>query len=266
MKQNKAILVVSFGTSHEEAIKAIWAIENQIAEEYSTYLVYRAFTSQMILNNLQNRLGIQYYNVAEAMAEMERDGIEQVIVQPTHIIAGFEFEKMVREVTVFRSCFDDIRIGAPLLDQEEDYDQALSALLQSITRQQDQALVLMGHGTSHPVDLAYEKLEHTCVKLGEKEVIVGTVEGQRDFAFVKTRLKDLAVKKVLLCPFMIVAGEHARNDMAGETNSWQSCLLSEGYEVAVILQGLGELKGIRDIFVAHVLTAKKISKPNNKSI
>lgn len=256
MEKKKAILVVSFGTSHLDTMeKTIAAIENEIQETFPEYQVYRAFTSGMILKKLQKTNGLVYQNVQGALEQMASDGIEQVIVQPTHIINGFEYDKMREEMSGFEDKFQSIRAGKPLLSTADDYKKAVHAVMEDAELEEEEALVLMGHGTEHHANSAYPALEYTAHLLGYRQVIVGTVEGFPDLSDVITKLEIGNLKKALLMPFMVVAGDHAKNDMAGDEDSWKQKLEKAGYEVRTAVKGLGEIKGIRKIFIEHVREA-----------
>jgi len=253
MKKTKAILVVSFGTSHLDTLeKTIMAIEQKVAKSFPDYAVYRAFTSQMILDKLQREEGLHYYNIKEAMEQMTKDGIETIIAQPTHIINGFEFDKMKSDLMKYADRFQRIRVGKPLLSSVEDYKKTIHALMAEIELHDGEFLVLMGHGTEHHANSAYPSLEYTLHSLGYDRVLVGTVEGFPEFRNVKKKLESEEVNKVILMPFMIVAGDHAKNDMAGEEESWKTELEDAGYDVQAVCQGLGEIEGIRNIYIEHI--------------
>ena len=249
----KAILAVSFGTSHMDTLdKTIGAIERSIEEHFPEYRLYRAFTSGMILKKLRKTKGLEFYNVKDAMERMAADGMETVIVQPTHIINGIENDKMLEDLMMYADRFQKIRVGKPLLSSVDDYKKAIHAVMEEVELAEDETLVLMGHGTDHHANSAYPTLEYTFHLLGYRQVLVGTVEGFPDFNNVLTKLEITGTKKVVLMPFMVVAGDHAKHDMAGDEDSWKSELEEAGYEVRTILKGLGELKGIRNLFVEHI--------------
>lgn len=253
MKKTKAILIVSFGTTHLDTLeKTIAAIELETAANFPEYVVYRAFTSQMVLDKLKNKEGLCWDNVKSAMKRMANDGIETVIIQPTHVINGIENEKMMSDILDFTDCFKRIRVGKPLLSSVADYNKAIHAVMAEIILKNDEALVLMGHGSDHHANSAYPALEYTFHALGYNQVLVGTVEGFPNLKNVMTKLEITDVEKVILLPFMVVAGDHAKNDMAGKEDSWKTELEAEGYEVEAVLKGLGEMKGIRNIFMEHI--------------
>lgn len=258
----KAILAVSFGTRHLDTMeKTIGKIERDLAEGFPDRELYRAFTSGMIIRKLKNEYGIPVCDVYEAMEQMYQDGIEDVLVQPTHIIHGFEYEKMVEQLKDQADHFREIRIGTPLLGTMEDYEEAVRLIMDDSGLGEDETLVLMGHGTEHHTNAAYPALDYTFWAKGYKNVVVGTVEGFPEMDEVIKKLKEQEAKKILLMPFMIVAGDHAKNDMAGEEeDSWKSILLKEGYEVRPVLKGLGEIDGIRRMFVRHAKEAKEMPK------
>ena len=253
MKEKKAILVVSFGTSYLDTLdKTIGAIERKIAAMYPDYRVYRAFTNQMIVKKLKRTRQIEVDTVKEALNRMAADGIEQVIVQPTHVINGIENDRMMDDLMEQMDAFQKIRVGKPLLNSVDDYKKAIHAVMSEVELQEDEMLVLMGHGTEHHANAAYPTLEYTFHTLGYQQVLVGTVESFPELKNVLAKLKISGKKKVLLMPFMIVAGDHAQNDMAGEEDSWMSELTEEGYEVRAQIRGLGEMEGIQNLFLEHI--------------
>ncbi len=253
METKKAILVVSFGTSHLDTMKkTIEAIESRIQDTFPEYRVYRAFTSQMILNKLRKTEHLSYHNVSQAMEQMSADGMETVTVQPTHIINGMEYDKMMEAVSAYEDRFAKVKVGKPLLSSAQDYKMSIHAVMEQVELDEDEALVLMGHGTEHHANSAYPTLEYTFHSMGYHQVLVGTVEGFPDLNHVLAKLDIGGFAKVTLMPFMVVAGDHAKHDMAGDEDSWKSALEEEGYQVKTIVKGLGEMEGIRHIFMEHL--------------
>lgn len=257
----KGILVVSFGTSHLDTLyKTIRQIEEDISEIYTEYKLYRAFTSKMIINILRSREQYNVYTVEEALLAMQEEGIEDIIVQPTHIINGIENDNMICDIMKVREGFKSVRIGAPLLNNTKDYMDIIHGFIKEINEdRKDLALVCMGHGTTHYSNTSYAALEYMFHDAGYEDVYIGTVEAYPAIETVIKKLKKKSYKKVLLTPFMIVAGDHAKNDMAGtEEDSWINILTGEGYEVECLLKGLGEYKTVRDIFLEHIKEARQV--------
>lgn len=255
----KAILVVSFGTSHEDSRKkTIEAIEQKIAEEFTEYKIYRAFTSRMIIAKLE-KSGIHIMTVEEALEQMKAEGVKELIVQPTHVINGIENDDMLEKIKAVSKYFDSIVIGRPLLSDTEDYKRLAEAVVEDNPVAEDEVLMLMGHGTSHYSNSAYPALEYVFKEMGYTNILVGTVEGYPTFKEAKKQLERTNKKKVTLLPLMIVAGDHANNDMAGEENSWKSRLEQEGYQVVCRIKGLGELDKVQKQFIEHIRAAKGIA-------
>ena len=249
----KGILIVSFGTSQLDTLeKTIAVIEREAAEKFPRAGVYRAFTSSVIIRKLKRTAGLALDTVGEALERMAADGVEEVIVQPTHIINGIENDAMMESLMEHMGLFRQIRAGKPLLSTVDDYKKSVHAVMTETELDPGEMLVLMGHGTDHHANSAYPTLEYTFHALGYTQVLVGTVESFPELNNVMARLEISGKKKAVLMPFMLVAGDHAKNDMAGEEDSWKSRLEEEGYEVRVILKGLGELEGIRKIFLEHI--------------
>ena len=214
--------------------------------------MYRAFTSRMIVRKLKRTENMEIDTVEEALKRMAADGISEVIVQPTHIINGIENDRMMEDLMEHMSLFNRIRVGKPLLSSVDDYKKAIHGVMSEVGLETGEMLVLMGHGTDHHANSAYPTLEYTFHALGYNQVLVGTVESFPELKNVMAKLEIAEKKKVALMPFMLVAGDHAKNDMAGEEDSWKSELEDAGYEVRVIMKGLGEFEGIRKIFLEHI--------------
>ena len=251
----KAILAVSFGTSHEDTRKVtIDAIEDSMRQAFPEYPVYRAWTSKMIIRKLKNRDNIIVPTVKEAMEQMASDGITDVLVQPTHVINGIENDRMKEDALSFRDSFHSISFGDPLLTTEDDSHKVIAAIAREFTHiTKDQALVFMGHGTTHFANSIYAALDYTFKDKGYHNFFLGTVEAYPSMESLKKMVKAYRPKEVVLAPFMIVAGDHAKNDMAGDDpESWYSQFKDEGYEVKTVLKGLGEYEGIRSLFIDHI--------------
>jgi sirohydrochlorin cobaltochelatase len=249
------VLVVSFGTSFPETReKTIGAIESAIAQAYPDYEQRRAFTSQIIIDRVAKRDNIKIENVTDAMKRLRADGVKELVVQPTHIMSGIEYDQLMEEVQPFAKYFSSIRYGSPLLISDEDYAEVLAALRESTAEYfaQDTAVVFMGHGTEHESNATYARLDGMVKTAVSPLCFVATVEAEPSLDDVIAALAPLGIKKVVLLPFMIVAGDHATNDMAGdEEDSWKSILESKGYTVTPVLKGLGEYPEIRRVFVRH---------------
>lgn len=253
----KAVLVVSFGTSYEETRKkTIDQIEETLRRAYPEHIFYRAWTSKMIRKKLLERDGVRVFDVTEAMEDMEKNGITEVLVQPTHVINGIENDQMLEDLSRFRDCFSRISIGTPLLTSAKDSRRVIKAVTQELQPASDEALVFMGHGTEHYVDAIYAALDYQFKDMGHDNIFMGTVEGYPTLDSVRKLVEKAGFKKVVLAPFMIVAGDHALNDLSGEEeDSWKRVFEREGYEVRCILKGLGEYPAIRDIFLDHARDA-----------
>lgn len=254
----KAILVVSFGTSHEDTRKVtIDAIESDIQNAFPDYKLYRAWTSKMILAKLQKRDNLFIANVTQAMKQMLSDGITDVIIQPTHVINGIENELMKEDALAFKNEFASISFGAPLLTSENDNTTVIQAIAEEFSHlDKDEALVLMGHGTTHYSNAIYAALDYTFKDKGYSNIFLGTVEAYPTMDSLLKMVKAHNPKKVYLAPFMIVAGDHAKNDMAGtDPDSWMCQFQQAGYETIPVLKGLGEYPGIRSLFIEHVRDA-----------
>lgn len=257
----KGILVVSFGTTYRDTReKNIEVLEQEIQETYPDMVVYRAFSSSIIRRILRERDGILVMDAEEALEKMKEDGIEQVYIQPTHIIDGIENHGMKRVAQQWKSEFEILAIGNPLLAEPEDYKQTAEILWSGLSPDAEhKSLIFIGHGTSHESNEAYVKLEQTFLDLGHPHVYMSTVEAEPDMEAVMKRLDQEEKRDVLLTPFMLVAGDHAIHDMAGEEDSYMTALTEAGYQVQVILKGLGEYPEIRKLYLSHLKAAMDVS-------
>lgn len=258
MNDTQAILLVSFGTSYlDSKKKTIDKMLERTGETFPDYKIYQAWTSKMILKILRERDNLIIPTIKEAMASLQADGVKKLIVQPTHFINGLENELMTELVQQHASPEMDIRFGAPLLSSTQDQQDVLKALIQEFCRiPQEEALVFMGHGTTHYANSVYAALDYMLKDLGHPNFFMGTVESYPDLDTLIRQVARTNAKKVHLAPFMLVAGDHANRDMAGsEPDSWKSLFEAAGYEVECHLRGLGEYKAIQDIYLEHLRTA-----------
>lgn len=259
---DKAILVVSFGTSYEASRKAtIEKIEQDIRNAFQDHRIYRAWTSKFIISILKKRDNYTVPTVKEALEQMITDGIREVVVQPTHILDGIENNIMKEEVLSYKKSFDKIAFGTPLLADLKDESQAINAVTTEFSDlKETEALVFMGHGTTHQVNTVYAGLDQKFKESAHANVFIGTVEADPTIHNLVKEVTSFQPSKIYVTPFMIVAGDHAQNDLAGEDpDSWMNRLSSEGYEVTPVLKGLGEYPKIRQILVDHVQQAMDAS-------
>lgn len=256
-EKNRAILVVSFGTSHTDTYrKTIEVLENEIHERYAGYPLYRAWTGERVRKKLEMRDGIHVFSVGEALEQMCRDGITDVAVQPVYMLNGMEYERMHQEIENLRARFAHIAVGRPLLNAREDCGQVLKLLTEGWKLAEDEVLVYMGHGTEHESNSVYAELNAQLSAGGYSRVFIGTAKARPTVGDILKYVKGTGARKVILAPFMIVAGDHAGNDMAGEkADSWKNVFEKEGYEVRCALKGLGEYEGIRKLFLSHLENA-----------
>lgn len=265
----EGVLLVAFGTSEPEAYKAYKAVETAYTAEKTTTVW--AFTSEIIRKKMA-RTGKPVYSVAEALDELHRRGIRKVTVQSLHVAPGEEFsylERVVlRDLLTKPDRFAKVRLARPLLESRRDMEEVVNAVLRDAApgRRPGQALVLMAHGQSDGrCDLTWAAVQ---AELARRDPLafLATVEGNYAFDDVLAQLKERKVEAVLVQPFMVVAGDHARNDMSGpEKDSWTSLLAGAGIKSATALKGLGEIEGVRAVFLRHTREAKDdIAAPRKK--
>lgn len=257
----KALLVISFGTSYPETRKkTIEATEDLLKEAYPDHDFYRAFTSKVIVRKLKKRDDLFIDSPKEALQKLKAAGYNEVICQTTHIINGHEYEKALKELKAFEDDFDLLKLGKPLLTSSEDYKKTMAILLKQIPPlKDDEALVLMGHGSYHHANSTYPCMDYIFKHHGHHNVYVATVEGFPELADIMPQLRKY--RKIILLPFMLVAGDHAINDMASDDeDSWKSQLLKEGLEVEMLIKGMGECREIQELFLDHLRQAKSVKR------
>lgn len=275
------ILVVSFGTSFNESrVEDIGSVEKAVAAAYPDWSVRRAFSSQIILNHILARDGEKIDSVEEALERAVANGAKRLVVQPTLLMPGAEYDEVVATVERYAERFESVKIGKPLLGRpsgvadvaNEDETKALEAVvadavdvsgfdsLDSVARE-GIAFVLLGHGTSHAARVAYAQTQAAAKKLGYDSVWIGTVEGKPESTARDVVMESVATagfKKITLRPFMMVAGDHAHNDMAGDDpESWRSRFLASGKfeSVDVQIRGLGRVDAIRAMLLERLADA-----------
>ncbi|MHB8118239.1 MAG: sirohydrochlorin cobaltochelatase [Methanothrix sp.] len=274
-KENPAILLVVFGTSYPEAQAAYENVERIYTEQFPDAEIRIAFTSDYIRRKLLELDNVSIDNPLTGLAHLNDEGYVNVVVQSLHVIPGEEFHDLANIVDSVKGIngkfgFKNLVLGAPLLMTIEDYRNVSLALVSQFDQNttgaertlhssprnsSEMAVVFMGHGTLHPANSAYSQMANI-LAADHENVLLGTVEGYPGYDEVLASLKEADVKKARLMPFMVVAGDHALNDLAGnESESWKSMLEKEGFETDSSLKGMGENDGVVEIFVEHTRQA-----------
>lgn len=254
----KAILVVSFGTSYLDTLeKTIEKAEKQIRDKFSEYDIYRAFTSHMIIKKLKEKYEIFVDTPEEILEKLYEAGYEEVIMQPLHMIPGEEFIYINKIAELFKEKFEVLKVGRPIFYYQgiEELPQDYSLFIEATKElyEENNAVVLMGHGTAHPANSVYGCLQAVFEYEGYENVFVTTVEGYPNFENVISRLKRKNISEVTIAPLMVVAGDHARNDMASDDEeSLKSVLEAEGIKVNVHLKGLGENEKFNELYINRI--------------
>ncbi len=257
---DKEILIVSFGTSYSNSRHVtIGAIEDAIREAYPDYQVRRAFTAQIIIDKLKKEENIEIDNVKQALDRAVANGVKTLIVQPTHLMNGLEYNDLKKELDKYKDKFDKIALGEPLLTSDEDFKQVIAAITNDTKEYLDgeTAICFMGHGTEADSNKVYATLQEKLKAAGYNDYFVGTVEATPTVDDVIAQVKESGkYKRVILQPLMVVAGDHANNDMAGdEEGSWATKFKAAGFEVKPVLRGLGQIYDIQKIYLEHVKAA-----------
>lgn len=277
------LLVVSFGTSFNDSRAAdIGGIEKALIAAYPDWSVRRAFTAQIIINHVQARDGEKIDNIEQALDRAVSNGVKNLVVQPTHLMHGAEYDEFCAVIDEYADNFESVKIAEPLLGEvgadatviNEDKAEVAAAITAAAVnaagydsldaaKEDGCAFVFMGHGTSHTAKISYSQMQTQMNELGYDNVFIGTVEGEPEETECQEVIKTVAeagYKKVILRPLMVVAGDHANNDMAGDDeDSWKSMFNASGEFDSVDTQiaGLGSIPQIQDIYVAHTEAAMK---------
>ena len=243
-----ALLMVHFGTTHDDTrAVTIDAINRKVMQEFPQMEFREAYTSRIIMRRLAKR-GVRKLNPVEALAQLKSEGFTHVIVQSTNIIDGIEMESLRKDIDQMRPLFKEIRLGMPLLYTPEDYKQVIGCLAGK--SKEKTFTILVGHGTYTPATAQYAMLDYMLQAEGHTDFAVGTVEGYPTFDNAVDRLQgQKKIKQVQLLPFMFVAGDHAKNDIAGDM---KEALEKKGYKVTPLLEGLGEQPAIQQIYIDHI--------------
>ena len=275
------LLVVSFGTSFNDSRTAdIGGIEKALQTAYPDWSVRRAFTAQIIINHVQARDDEKIDNMDQALQRAVDNGVKNLVVQPTHLMHGAEYDELTEAVESYKDKFESVTIAEPLLGEVGDSDDAVNddkkAVAEAITAEavktagydslevaeaDGTAFVFMGHGTSHTAKISYSQMQSQMNDLGYDNVFIGTVEGKPEDTACEAvieKIKEAGYKKVVLRPLMVVAGDHANNDMAGDDeDSWKSQFEASGAfdKIDTQIAGLGEISAIQDLYVAHTKAA-----------
>ncbi|MGI6749738.1 MAG: sirohydrochlorin cobaltochelatase [Atribacter sp.] len=263
-QEKSAILIAAFGTSYHEAAVSIENVVKAAQQAFPEQTVVLSYGSRTIRNILKERDGVSIDSPMSALAKLADEGYGSVVVQPLQIMSGSEFHEILSITNAFRTMndphyqpiFSRIEIGDPLLTNEADYEKVVVALendMKQYTSSAGEVLVLVGHGTEHPANSCYSQLQNMLQKHYGPKVLVGTIEGYPTIEDILSQLKAMNAQRVTLKTFMLVAGDHARNDIAGdEADSWKTVLKKAGYEVQATLDGLGENDQMVQIWIEHI--------------
>ena len=258
------LLVVSFGTSYNDNRAAtIGAVESAMETAFPDYAVRRGFTANIIIEHVQRRDGVVIDDVTEALARAKANGVKNLLVQPTHLMNGYEYGDLVKELEACAGDFESVKIGAPLLTTEEDFAVVAQAMVDAAAGHDDgkTAVCYMGHGTEAASNGIYARMQKHLSDSGHDNFFVGTVEAEPTAEDLVKLVKAGGYEKVVLRPMMIVAGDHANNDMAGDgEDSWKSVFTAAGFQVTCEINGLGELEAIQQLLAAHAGEAKPLDE------
>ena len=275
----KELLVVSFGTSFNDSrVADIKSVEDALQEANPDWSVRRAFTAQIIINHIQARDGEKIDNMDQALERAVANGVKQLVVQPTHLMHGAEYDEMCAAIDKVRDQFDSVEIAEPMLGEVGDDATVINADKEAVAKavvaaaleesgyettaaakDAGVAYVLMGHGTAHVAKVTYSQMATQMAELGYENVFVGTVEGEPEETSCEAvieAVKNAGYTTVVLRPLMVVAGDHANNDMAGaDDDSWKTMFEAAGFTVNCQISGLGRIADVQALYVAHTKAA-----------
>ena len=275
----KELLVVSFGTSFNDSrVADIKGIEDKLAEAYPDWSVRRAFTAQIIINHIQARDGEKIDNMDQALERAVANGVKQLVVQPTHLMHGAEYDEMVEALDAYKDKIESITIAEPMLGEVGSDATVINADKQAVAQavveaaladsgfestekaaEAGTAFVFMGHGTAHVAKVTYSQMQTQMQTLGYNNVFIGTVEGEPEETACENvieAVKAAGYTNVVLRPLMVVAGDHANNDMAGaDEDSWKSMFEAADLTTDCQIAGLGRIAAVEDLYVAHTQAA-----------
>ena len=260
------LLVVSFGTSFNDSRReTIGAIEDALEKAFPGYSVRRGFTANIIIEHVARRDGEIIDDVTEALERAKANGVKNLLVQPTHLMNGYEYSDLANELADYADDFESIKIGAPLLTSDDDFARVAEAMVDATAAYDDgkTAICYMGHGTEAASNGIYAKMQKILADGGHDNYFIGTVEAEPSVEDVLELVKAGGYERVVLRPMMIVAGDHANNDMAGDdADSWKSVFEANGFEGKVIceVKGLGELAAVQQLMVEHAKAAKPLAE------
>ena len=273
------LLVVSFGTSFNDSrVADIKGIEDALQAAYPDWSVRRAFTAQIIINHIQARDGEKIDNMTQALDRAVANGVKNLVVQPTHLMHGAEYDEMCEAIEAYKDQFESVSIAEPMLGEvgsdatvinadKEAVAKAITAAavseagFESLEAAKDAgtAFVFMGHGTAHVAKVTYSQMQAQMQNLGYENVFIGTVEGEPEETSAEAvieAVKAAGYTNVVLRPLMVVAGDHANNDMAGsDDDSWKTVFEAAGFTVDCQIHGLGEIADVQALYVAHTKAA-----------
>ena len=273
------LLVVSFGTSYNDSrVNDIKSIEDALQEAYPDWSVRRAFTAQIIINHIQARDGEKIDNMTQALERAVANGVKNLVVQPTHLMHGAEYDEMCAAIDDYRDNFDAVSIAEPLLGEVGSDASVINADKEAVAKavtaaaveasgfdsleaakEAGAAFVLLGHGTAHVARVSYSQMSTQMQQLGYENVFIGTVEGEPEETACESvieKVQAAGYTTVILRPLMVVAGDHANNDMAGsDDDSWKPMFEDAGFTVDCQIAGLGGIADIQALYIAHTQAA-----------
>lgn len=260
MKQG--IVMVSFGTTyHDTRTKNIEAIADRIRQQFPDRLFCQAYSSDRVRHILAERDKLVIPDIRQALAQMQQKGIEEVTILPTHLIDGYENHRIRQIVQTYQGSFQRLLMADALLARKEDYQAVAEALWDSLYKTaQERIVILMGHGSKQEADASYLRMEEAVQRYANREIYIATVEGKRTIEDVLTEMGKRHQKErpaVLLTPFMLVAGDHAKHDMAEGEASFYAKLQRSGYQTECLQRGIGEYEKIRKIYLERIQRAER---------
>lgn len=253
------LLILSYGTSYNDSRRlAIGAVEQAMEEAFPDWSVRRGFTSKTVIRHVEKRDGVRMDNIDQALSRAANNDVKNLVIQPTHLMKGTEYDEIITAVAEYTDSFEKVAVGELLLTSEEDFDIVSDALIDAAKEYDDgtTAIVFVGHGLGEGPNEVYETMQRVFADKGMEHYFVGTAETSPAPDDILEAVQAKGYKRVVLRPLMVTAGACANEDMAGAgEESWKTVFENAGYEVITVLEGLGQIPAIQELYVAHARAA-----------
>lgn len=253
------LLVLSYGTSYNDSRRlAIGAVEQALEETFPDWSVRRGFTSKSVISHIEKRDGVRMDNINQALSRAANNDVKKLVIQPTHLMKDTEYDEIMEITAEYADSFESVAVGEPLLTSEEDFDIVADAVIDATKEYDDgaTAIVLVGHGAEGDANQIYEKMQQVLTDKGMEHYFVGTITASPSLADILEAVQAQSCKRVVLRPLMVTSGACANENMAGDKEgTWKTAFEKAGYEVIPVLEGLGQIPAIQELYGVHARAA-----------